>query len=65
MAGPRSASITIPALPSKHSNCVPVTDGSVDKVEQSTNSPFEIAEGVVVQPLTNKSAAKRMDKRFI
>jgi hypothetical protein len=64
MAGPRSASITIPALPSKQSNCVPVTVESARSDEQSTNSPFEIAEGVVVQPLTNKSAAMRMDKRF-
>jgi hypothetical protein len=65
MAGPRNPSKTIPALPSKQSNCVPVTDEPADKVEQSTNSPFEISEGVVVQPLTNKSATKRIDKRFI
>jgi hypothetical protein len=65
MAGPRSASIAIPALPSKQSNWVPVTVESADKEEQSTNSPFEIAEGVVVQPLTNKSTIERTDNRFI
>jgi hypothetical protein len=65
MAGPRNASITIPALPSKHSNCVPVTDESADKLEQSTNSPFDISEGVVVQPLANKNATKRIARRFI
>jgi hypothetical protein len=65
MAGPRSASKVIPALPSRQSNCVPVTAGSTDKEEQSTSSPLDITEGVVVQPLTNKRATRRIDKRFI
>jgi hypothetical protein len=65
MAGPRSASKVIPALPSKHSSSVPPTVESTVKEEQSTNLPLDIAEGVVVQPLTNKSATKKMDKRFI
>jgi hypothetical protein len=65
MAGPRSASRVIPALPSKHSSSVPLTVESTVKEEQSTNSPLEIADGVVVQPFTNKRATKRIDKRFI
>jgi hypothetical protein len=65
MAGPRSASRVIPALPSKHSSSVPLTVESTVKEEQSTNSPLEIADGVVVQPLTNKRATKRIEKRFI
>jgi hypothetical protein len=44
---------------------VPPTVESTVKEEQSTNSPLDIAEGVVVQPLTNKRATRRTDKRFI
>jgi hypothetical protein len=44
---------------------VPTTVESTGRVEQSTSSPFDIAEGVVVQPLTNKRATKKTDKRFI
>jgi hypothetical protein len=44
---------------------VPITVESTVKEEQSTNSPLEIADGVVVQPLTNKRATKRIEKRFI
>jgi hypothetical protein len=65
IAGPRSASKVIPALPSKHSSSVPLTVESTVKEEQSTSSPFDVAEGVVVQPLTNKRTTKRIDKRFI
>ena len=55
MAGPRSASKTIPALPSKQSNCVPTTVESTGRVEQSTSSPFDIAEGATGSSAINFS----------
>jgi hypothetical protein len=65
MVGPRSASKIIPALPSRHSSSVPSTVGSTTKEEQSTSSPFEIADGVVVQPESNRAQITTRDKRFI
>jgi hypothetical protein len=65
MAGPRSASSVIPALPSKHSSSVPDTFGSTTKEEQSINSPLEIADGVVVHPVSKRIQTAITDIRFI
>jgi hypothetical protein len=65
MAGPRSASRVIPALPSKHSSSVPLTVESTVKEEQSTSSPLEIADGVVVHPASKRTQTTITDKRFI
>jgi hypothetical protein len=44
---------------------VPSTVGSTTKEEQSTSSPFEIADGVVVHPESNRAQMTTRDKRFI
>jgi hypothetical protein len=44
---------------------VPSTVGSTTKEEQSTSSPLEIADGVVVHPESNRAQMRIRDKRFI
>jgi hypothetical protein len=44
---------------------VPFTVESTSKEEQSTNSPFEIADGVVVHPESTRTQMRIRDKRFI
>jgi hypothetical protein len=44
---------------------VPLTVESTTKEEQSTNSPLEIADGVVVHPASKRTQIAITDKRFI